>query len=317
MPDLTDPTNQLAAFLRTSGVPLLLAALVALLAFRATRPIVHRAVVGLVERRKGEGEEEQLEADETRKRVETIEDVISKTLRFAVVVLFALVVMTIFDLLPVVAGLGIIVAALTVAGQDVVRDYIMGVLILLEGQYSRGDWIQVAGVEGTVEDIGLRRTVLRDATGTVHSVSNGGIRIASNLTRFFALVIVDVTVAFGTDLEMVTAVVDRVGRDMVGDPEWGPRLLEPPHLIRVGAFTEIGVPLRIGGRVRAADRFTATGELRKRLLVAFQAERIEIPGVQRFMPMTGASPGAGGQGRVAAAASEASPPVPDDLGPSR
>lgn len=332
MPNLNDATDQLLSFVRTSGVALLVAAILGLVAFRLTRPLVHRAVVGLIERRRGEGEEERLEIEESHKRVETIEDVVSRALRFSVIVLFALVVMTIFDLLPVIAGLGIIVAALTVAGQDVIRDYIMGVLILIEGQYFKGDWIQVGGVEGTVEHVGLRRTVLRDATGTVHSVSNGNIRVASNLTRFFALVIVDVTVAFGTDIDMVSDVIDRVGGEMAADPEWGPRLLEPPRLLRVGAFTEVGVPLRIGGRVRAADRFTATGELRRRLLVAFQADRIEIPGVQRFVPMGGAPPGTPGQGApgapgpgaasvagagVASApgAGTASAPVPDDLGP--
>lgn len=296
MPDLTEPTNQLAEFLRTSGVALLVAAIVGLVAFRLTRPLVHRAVVGLIERRRGEGEDQALGADEAAKRVETVEDVVSKALKFAVIVLFALVVMTIFDLLPVIAGLGIIVAALTVAGQDIIRDYLMGILILVEGQYFKGDWIQAGGVEGTVEDVGLRRTVLRDATGTVHSVSNGEIRVASNLTRFFALVIVDVTVAFGTDIDAVSAVVDRVGGEMAADPEWGPSLLEPPRLLRVGAFTEVGVPLRIGGRVRAADRFTATGEFRRRLLAAFQADRIEIPGVQRFVPMGGAGSAVGPTG---------------------
>jgi small conductance mechanosensitive channel len=199
-------------------------------------------------------------------------------------VLFILVVMTYFDLLPVIAGLGLVLAALTVAGQDIIRDYLMGILILTEGPYFEGDWIQVAGVEGTVEEIGIRRTVLRDATGTVHSVSNGEIRTASNLTRVYAMLAVDVTVAFDTDLAKATAIVDQVGREMAEDPEWGPRLLDTPSLLRVGAFTQIGVPLRVSGRVRAADRFAAPGELRRRLLEAFQANKIEIAGVSRVSP---------------------------------
>jgi small conductance mechanosensitive channel len=192
--------------------------------------------------------------------------------------------MTMFDLLPAIAGLGLLLAALTVAGQDIIRDYLMGVLILVEGPYFKGDWIQVAGVEGTVEEIGLRRTVLRDATGTVHSVSNGEIRTASNLTRVYAMLAVDVTVAFETDLAKATAVVDQVGREMAEDPDWGPRLLDTPSLLRVGAFTQLGVPLRVSGRVRAADRFSAPGELRRRLLEAFQANKIEIAGVGRVNP---------------------------------
>lgn len=313
MPDLGDQGAQLVRFVETSGLKLLVSTVLALVAFRAARPAVHRALTGLVERRRGDDEEEQLGLEETRKRIETVESLVSRALRFAVVVLFALVVLTVFDLFPVVAGLGLVVAALTVAGQEVIRDYIMGALILVEGQYYRGDVIAVAGVEGTVEDVGLRRTVLRDQTGTVHSVSNGEVRVASNLTRIFARIIVDVTVAFGTDIDRVIGIVDEVGRRMAADPEWSPRLLEPPSLIRVGAFTELGVPLRIGGRVRAADRFTATGELRRRLLAALQANQVEIPGVHRLVPaapVTGTGVGAPDPGAAGANAVSGDPPIP-------
>lgn len=285
MPAVTPQANQLIDFIQTSGVRLLVWTVVALVAYSLIRPLVRRAVVGLLERRRGPGEEARLSVEETRKRLETIEALISKTLRVAVVVLFALVVMAILDLLPAIAGLGLVLAGLAVAGQDIVRDYLMGLLILLEGPYFVGDVVRVGGVEGTVEEIGLRRTILRDLTGTVHSVSNGDIRVASNLTRGYARVVVDVTVAFGTDLERATAVVDEVGQDLAADPEWAPRLLETPALIRIGAFTELGVPLRIGGRVRAQDRFVVLGELRRRVLAAFQQNRIEIPGVHRLVPV--------------------------------
>ena len=131
-----------------------------------------------------------------------------------------LVLLTWFDLLPVIAGLGVILAALTLAGQSIVLDYLMGILIVVEGPYYKGDWIQVGGVEGEVEEVGLRRTMLRDTTGTVHSVSNGEIRIASNLTRVYARMQVDMTVAFGTDLDLVTRVVNEVGQAMADDPAW-------------------------------------------------------------------------------------------------
>jgi small conductance mechanosensitive channel len=314
-------TDQLTRFAQSSALPLLVTAIVALVAFRVARPIIHRALVRIVERRASDEEGDQLGVEEARKRVETVETLIARVLKLAVAGLFVLVVLTVFDLLPVLAGLSIVLAALTVAGQDVIRDYIMGVLIILEAQYFKGDWVQVGGVEGTVEEVGLRRTVLRDATGTVHSVSNGDIRVASNLTRFYARIVVDVTVAFGADLDRVTSVIDEVGLAMADDPEWGPRLLEAPGLIRVGAFTEVGVPLRVGGRVRAADRFTATGELRRRLLIAFQREGIQLPGVQRFVPFAPtAGPGGtrgGGSGSGGPASGPAPGPetVPDDLPP--
>jgi small-conductance mechanosensitive channel len=308
---MADAQDQLISFLRTSGLTLLVAVIVAMVAFRISRPIVHRAVVGVLDRRRAGSADQLGTVEEAHKRAETLELLVARLLRAAVVVLFILVVLTVFDLLPVIAGLGLVVAALTVAWQDIIRDYIMGVLIILEGQYFNGDWIQVGGVEGTVEEVGLRRTVLRDATGTVHSVSNGEIRVASNLTRFYALMIVDVTVGFGTDLAQVTKVIDEVGRRMSEDPTWGPRLLETPGLIRVGSFTDLGVPLRIGGRVRAADRFTATGELRKRILVALQENEVDIPGVHRFVQV----PPSAVPGSPSASARPGAGAVPDDLPP--
>jgi small conductance mechanosensitive channel len=153
----------------------------------------------------------------------------------------------------------------------------MGILIVLEGPYYKGDWVQLGGVEGEVEEVGMRRTVIRDSSGTVHSVSNGETRIASNLTRIFARMLVDITVAYGTDIERATTIVNEVGDAMLTDPAWAGRLLEAPRLLRVDALGELGMTLRVAGKVRATDRFVAPGELRKRLLAAFQTNGIEIP----------------------------------------
>ena len=174
-----------------------------------------------------------------------------------------------------IAGLGLVVVALTLAGQSIVLDYLMGILIVLEGPYYKGDWIQIAGVEGEViERSACAGPSCRDGTGTVHSVSNGETRIASNLTRIFARMLVDVTVAYGTDIDRATAIVKDVGAAMLSDPAWSGHLLEAPYLLRVDALGGgFGMTLRVAGKVRASDRFTAPGELRKRLLAAFQARR--------------------------------------------
>jgi small conductance mechanosensitive channel len=193
-----------------------------------------------------------------------------------VVVVVVLVAMTMLGLLPVIAGLGLLLAALTVAGQSIILDYLMGALILLEGQYYQGDWIAVGAIEGTVEEVGLRRTIVRDATGTVHSVSNGEIRISSNLTRLYARLLVDLPVVQGTDVDRAAAIVDRVGTEMAADPAWSEHLLEPPHFSRVSAVTDLGITLRVTGRVKAEGRWTVPGELRRRLVMAFTAEGIQL-----------------------------------------
>jgi small conductance mechanosensitive channel len=153
----------------------------------------------------------------------------------------------------------------------------MGILILLEGQYFKGDWISVSGVEGEVEEVGLRRTVVRDASGTVHSISNREVRISSNLTRGHAVIRVEVLVPRGADVDRAIDVVDRVGREMAADPEWADRLVEPPHYTSVASITESGATLRVSGRVQPADRWKAAGELRRRIVGALTSEGIDTP----------------------------------------
>src|SRR4029077_6843852 len=120
---------------------------------------------------------------ETDRRVATLEDLFAKLLKFGVGLAIIFVLLGVFDLWSVLAGLGLVLAALTLAGQSIILDYLMGLLILTEGQYFKGDVVRLGGIEGTVEEVGLRRTIGRDVRGTVHSISNGEIRIASNLTR--------------------------------------------------------------------------------------------------------------------------------------
>jgi len=274
----SDSTEPLVTFVRANWFVLVFWAIVLVVAYRLARPLVHRLVVRVTARTAAHVDPElaELSKAEAEKRATTIEGLIEKTIRLAVVLVGILVVLTIFDLWPVIAGLGIVAAAITLAGQAIVLDYLMGILILVEGQYFIGDWIGTGGLEGTVEEITLRRTVIRDATGTVHSVSNGTIRTSSNFTRMYAGLNVDVTVAYDTDIDRATAVVDRVGREMFADPAWAARLIDVPHLVRVGLLGDLGVTLKIGGRVRAADRWSAPGEYRRRLVAAFQADGIQI-----------------------------------------
>jgi moderate conductance mechanosensitive channel len=286
-PDL----SELSAFFQQHGIGVLGLLILAIVAFRLVRPIVHRSLIRILKRRAASGADEELDVAEADKRAATLEDLISTILRLTVVLVTVLVLLTWFDLLPVIAGLGVLAAAITLAGQSIVLDYLMGFLIVVEGPYNKGDWIQVGGVEGEVEEIGLRRTTLRDTSGTVHSVSNGEIRISSNLTRIFARMQVDMTVAFGTDLDAVTRIVNEVGAEMAAEPEWKDRLLETPTLTRVPALGDLGITVRVAGKVRPTDRWTAPSELRKRLIVAFQANGIEIP-VRAQFPV-GASGGSG------------------------
>jgi moderate conductance mechanosensitive channel len=196
-----------------------------------------------------------------------------------VVVIAATMVLSALDLDigPAIAGLGIVGIAVGFGAQSLVKDYLSGVLILIENQYSKGDVVSIAGVSGAVEDFSLRRTTLRDLDGVVHTVPNGQITVASNKTRTWARINQDVTVAFGTDIDRAIQVVAELGRQMHEDPVWKRRILEPPRVERVERIEERGVTLKILGTVRASEQWAAGGEFRKLLLEAFARNGIQLP----------------------------------------
>ena len=277
MPDPEPALTDLAAWLQAHWLALVVLAVAAFIAFQAARPLVHRLVLRAARISIVAGDEPDVAIEENTKRIETVEDLLARFLRASVVIAVVLAILTVLDLLPVIAGLGLIAAAITIAGQDIVLDILMGILILLEGQYYKGDWISVGTTEGSVEEVGLRRTVLRDATGTVHSISNGLIRSSSNFTRLYASLQLDITVR-AADLDRATAVVDRVGEELAADPIWSAKLLDVPRFVRVVGLVGPGVTMRVGGRVRAPDRWSVPGELRQRIAVALDREDIVLLG---------------------------------------
>lgn len=286
MPDIdTPPWRDFVTFLREELVPVLLIVIAAVIAIRLARLFVHGIVKTLLDREATEGTSQELSAVELAKRMHTLESLLGSTLQFFIVVIAGLMILGQIglDIGPAVAGLGVVGIAVGFGAQNMVRDYLTGALILVENQFSKGDVVRIAGVAGTVEDFTLRRTTLRDLDGIVHSVPNGEIKVASNLTRVWARINQDVTVAYGTDIDRAIEVVDAVGQEMTTDPVWKRRVLDPPRVERVEALAEYGVTLKILGTVRAADQWSAAGELRKRLLDAFKAQGIEIPRPQRVV----------------------------------
>lgn len=277
--------ESLPSVVRELLLPVLGILVIALLAVRGARLFVHGIVKTLFDREAAEGTAQELSAVEIQKRSDTIEALGARVLQGFVVVIAGLMIIDVFgyEIGPAIAGLGVVGIAVGFGAQSLVRDYFNGVLILIENQFSIGDVVTIAGVTGTVEDLTLRRTTLRDLDGVAHTVPNGEIKVASNRTRTWARINQDVTIAHGTELERAIAVVDAVGQEMASDPLWKRRLLEPPRVERVEAIGEYGVTLKILGSVSAVDQWAAAGELRRRLLDAFTRHGIEIPRPQRVI----------------------------------
>jgi small conductance mechanosensitive channel len=266
-------------------LPILLIVVISLVVVRLARIAVRGIVKTLLDRETTEGTAQELSAVEIKKRMDTLEGLGTTVVQVFVVIIAGVMILGELDLDigPAVAGLGVVGIAVGFGTQSIVRDYFTGALILVENQFSKGDVISIAGVSGTVEDFSLRRTTLRDLDGVVHTVPNGEIKVASNRTRVWARINLDVTVAYGTDMEKATRVVNDVGEAMAADADWRRRVLEAPHVERIEALGEYGVTLKVLGMVRATEQWAAGGELRKRLLAAFATHGIEIPRPQRVV----------------------------------
>ena len=262
------------------ALQLVLILVVTLIVLRVAQHGVERAVRALFDHEVKDGTAQELSAVEIQKRRDTLTALAGRLVRVVIVVVALLTALgTVrIDVGPAIAGLGIFGLALGLGVQHLVRDYVAGAFILVENQYAKGDVVKIADVTGTVEDFTLRRTAVRDLDGVLHTVPNGLIGVASNLTRVWARVNVDITIPHGIDIGRASEIVDRVGREMADDPEWARRVLEAPRVDRVEALSGAGVTLKILGTVRAADRWAAAGEVRKRISSAFAENEVAIAG---------------------------------------
>ncbi len=259
-------SQQALQWLQDNALAILGWGILAFVLVRFARPIIHRILMRVMSVPAAELEG-PARAAEVKKRVDTLEDVLTRLVKYAVVIAVVIVAFSLFDLWALLAGLGILAAGLTLAGQSIVLDYLTGILLLFEGPFYIGDVVTINGVQGTVEEIGLRRTTLRDASGTVHSIANGEMRITSNMTRYYAHAVVDIVGVPVADVEKAIEVMNTVGIEMAADEEWKGSFLEAPAYRSTLAFTDLGVTLRMGGRVVPSDRWRVASEMRRRLSV--------------------------------------------------
>ena len=214
-----------------------------------------------------------------KKRRETLIGVLTGVGRIFIVVVVILTILSEvkISIAPILAGFGIAGLAVGFGAQYLIRDVISGVFIILENQYRVGDVARIADVAGLVEEVHLRKTVLRDLDGIVHHIPNGEIRIASNYARHFARVNLNVSVSYDTDLDHAINVINRVGQELAADEQWRKVIRTAPQVLRVDNLGDSGIEIKVLGEVKPIQQWAVKGELRLRLKKAFDAEGIEIP----------------------------------------
>jgi small-conductance mechanosensitive channel len=272
MPELSWAT--VVKWLVDHGIPILIIVVVGAVLWIALNkllpPIVRRAIARTKDKESKEGME---------KRTNTLVSIFKGIGRVFIVLVVIMMILPELgiDIVPLVAGLGIAGFALGFGAQYLIRDLIAGIFIILENQYRVGDVVRVADIGGLVEEITLRKTVLRDLDGIVHHVPNGEIRAASNFTRRFARVNLNISVAYDTDLDHAISVINRVGQELAEDEKWRKVIKSPPQVLRVDNLGDSGIDIKILGDVKPIEQWAVMGELRLRLKKAFDAEGIEIP----------------------------------------
>jgi small conductance mechanosensitive channel len=216
---------------------------------------------------------------ETRSRVATLTGVL-RTL--ALVVLWSVVAVICLsqlglDVRPILAGAGIVGLAVGFGAQHLVRDVIAGFFLVLEDQVRVGDVAVVNGTGGLVEAVTFRTITLRDLAGTVHIFPNGAVTTLANMTRGWSGYVVDAEVGYKEDPDRVIAVMRRVADELRRDPAHGPLILEPIEILGVDAFKDTSVVIKARLKTLPIQQWTVGREYRRRLVLAFSAEGIEVP----------------------------------------
>jgi small conductance mechanosensitive channel len=172
----------------------------------------------------------------------------------------------------------IIGVALGFGAQQVVRDVLSGLFILLEDQYGVGDEVDLGEPKGVVEGVTLRATRIRDVNGTLWTVGNGEVRKVGNRSQQWARVVLDIEVPYEADLEQSAAAVKAAADEVWHEERPGALILEEPAVWGVQEFRRDGVVLRLAVKTRPGHQFATAREIRGRLKRSFAAHGVDIAG---------------------------------------
>lgn len=221
-----------------------------------------------------------LSADDVRKRQNTLIGLLGVIWKAVIVLVTTIVVFKLIfprvDLMPIFASSAIIGIILGLGAQSIIKDFLTGILLIAENQYRVGDVVDLDGAAGTIERVSIRSTILRDSDGNVHFVPNGTVAHVINKTMGYSRVNLTLSVLPETDIDKLSEVIDRVGSTMMESNDWKDKLLEPPHFLSIGAFSDSSLEIKITAKTQPSQQWSITGELRRRLLKAFVKHGIEL-----------------------------------------
>ena len=219
-------------------------------------------------------------------RAKTIASVLKSVLTFLIFGIAFVMALGEFDinLGPIIASAGIVGVALGFGAQNLVKDFLSGIFMMLEDQYGVGDVVDVGAASGTIEGVGLRVTTLRDLNGTVWYVRNGEILSVGNSSQGFAVAVVDVPLGYGADVDLATSIIDRVAREVTAEEPTSKDVIEKPQVLGVEKVTAEGIIVRLTVKVRPGRQWAVQRVLRARIMKATEDGGLEPPLGRLFGP---------------------------------
>lgn len=209
---------------------------------------------------------------------DTVASLLASLAKYAVyfIIFCNVLVMWGVNITSILALSGAVSVAIGLGTQDIVKDMMAGLFIIMENQFGVGDIVELNGFSGTVESIGIRTTRIRNVDGNVHIVPNGQISIVTNMSKGFNRAVVDVSVAYGEDIDRVFTVLKKEFKRIFNN-NLIDGIIDEPQVWGINELGDSAVVIRIAADSRIGENWRIERELRKFILKKFEEENIEIP----------------------------------------
>lgn len=265
--------NTFIDWIQVNGLPVIIIIIVAYLVARFGELFIELLIRKFVGRLHTD-----ISQEDVKKRQDTL---ISLSRTFFKVLVWLVAIFTVLrrfgiDLTPLLAGAGVLGVALGFGAQSLIRDFLSGLFIILENQYRVGDVVDLEGSAGTVEQITIRSTVIRDADGSVHYIPNGNIMRVINKTMGFSNINLAIAVHPSTNVDHLAELINEVGGKLAKEEKWKDKVIEAPHFLNISNFSDVALEVKIVGKTQPSKQWGIMGEMRKRLLVAFKKHHVEL-----------------------------------------
>ncbi|HPR89344.1 MAG TPA: mechanosensitive ion channel family protein [bacterium] len=272
-------TTQLTITVIRSGIRIALIVLLTVLIHRLIR-VVSKKLAAMMD-------QHELDLEST-KRAETLGLVIRHTLDVLLIVVAVITILSELgiEIGPILAAAGIVGVAVGFGSQSLIKDVINGFFILANDQIRVGDAVQIAGKSGEVEQVSLKMTVLRDATGSVHFIPNSTIDIVTNMTKDYSRYLLDVGLPYEQDVEQAYTLIREAGAALLQDPEYAGLVREPVEILGVDTFADYAVKIKVRITTAPGKQWKVGREFNRLLKLRFDAHGFAWPfPVQRAYPV--------------------------------